>query len=289
MAFIIERTFIIFHDCGHNSYMPNRLLNYTIGNIMGVFVLTPFCWNWHHQNHHKTAGKLNNELQHKFNETTNYTLQQYMKWSIYTRILYRIFRNPAIFFTIVPLIYFIIKQRTDVFRYKLYRKDRFVESSVQIALETILSNTLISCFLYLLWQNELLKHYCAVICIVSSMIVVTFHNQHTYNPSYVINDGNWTQRNSGILGSSFILYPNWFKWFSMGIEYHHIHHMNAKIPGYNLRAYHEEVVSKSNLFDNIVKLSLSQCYNNLWLVLYDEHNGRYITFIEADKAMCKSS
>ena len=43
----------------------------------------------------------------------------------------------------------------------------------------------------------------------------------------------------------------------MGIEYHHIHHMNAKIPGYNLQNFHEEVVLKSNLFDNIIKLSIT--------------------------------
>jgi omega-6 fatty acid desaturase (delta-12 desaturase) len=69
----------------------------------------------------------------------------------------------------------------------------------------------------------------------------------------------------------------------MGIEYHHIHHMNTKIPGYNLQKYHEEVVSKSNMFDNVVKLSMKDFYNNLWLVLYDEDKKKYITFKEADK------
>jgi hypothetical protein len=53
-----------------------------------------------------------------------------------------------------------------------------------------------------------------------------------------------------LLGSSFIQIPYLLKYFTMGIEYHHIHHTNAKIPGYNLQQYHEEVVSKSNKFDN---------------------------------------
>ena len=29
------KTFIIFHDCGHNSYIPNRILN----NIIGIILL----------------------------------------------------------------------------------------------------------------------------------------------------------------------------------------------------------------------------------------------------------
>ena len=64
--------------------------------------------------------------------------------------------------------------------------------------------------------------------------------------------------------------------------------MNSKIPYYNLQAYHEEVVSKSNMFDNVVKLSMTDCYNNLWLVLYDEDKKRYITFAEADEEIRKN-
>ena len=117
----------------------------------------------------------------------------------------------------------------------------------------------------------------------SFILFFYFHNQHTYNPSYVITNGKWTQRDSGLLGSSFITTPYIIKYFFMGIEYHHIHHMNAKIPGYNLQKYHEEVVSKSDLFDNVVTLSMTECYNNLWLVLYDDEKKRYITFSEADE------
>ena len=97
-----------------------------------------------------------------------------------------------------------------------------------------------------------------------------------------VNSENWSQRNSGLVGSSFIQIPWYLKYFFSGIEYHHIHHMNSKIPGYNLQKYHEEVVSKSNMFDNIVTLSMSDCYNNLWLFLYDEDTNRYITFHEYD-------
>jgi hypothetical protein len=41
------------------------------------------------------------------------------------------------------------------------------------------------------------------------------------------------------------------------------------------------------MFDNIVKLSMTDCYNNLWLVLYDDDNKRYITFAEADEEIRK--
>ena len=74
----------------------------------------------------------------------------------------------------------------------------------------------------------------------------------------------------------------YLKYFTGGIEYHHIHHINSKIPGYNLQKFHEEVKQKSDMFDNILTLNLTECYNNLWLNIYDEKSKRYITFEEAD-------
>ena len=132
---------------------------------------------------------------------------------------------------------------------------------------------------------NILYHFLTSNFLFWSLLLFGFHNQHTFNPSYVVQDKEWSQRNSGLLGSSFIQIPKYLKYFNMGVEYHHIHHMNSKIPGYNLQQCHEEVVSKSNIFDNIVKLTLIDCFNNLWLVLYNEDTHKYITLQEADEIM----
>jgi len=123
--------------------------------------------------------------------------------------------------------------------------------------------------------------------IATNLGVVLFHCQHTYNPPYIVNNETWNVKDSGINGSSFIQIPYWLKYFTGNVEYHHIYHINAKIPSYNLQKYHKEVISKSNMFDNVVKLSMTDCYNNLWLVLYDEDKNRYITFAEADEEIRK--
>jgi hypothetical protein len=64
--------------------------------------------------------------------------------------------------------------------------------------------------------------------------------------------------------------------------------MNTKIPGYNLQKYHDEVVKNSFMFDKIVKLSMNDCYNNLWLSMYDEENKKFITFEQADNKIKES-
>ena len=77
--------------------------------------------------------------------------------------------------------------------------------------------------------------------------LMLFHSQHGFNPPYIVKDEKYNQKDSGLKGSSFIEIPYLFKYFTGGIEYHHIHHMNSKIPNYNLQLYHEEVISKSNI------------------------------------------
>ena len=282
-SLFIIRTFVVFHDCGHNSYTPNKTLNYLISNLLGILVFTPLCWSWHHKNHHLTSGNKTNYMKHKYNETVPDSLQDYKQYNRLTQISYKIIRYPFIFFIIYPILYYGLQQRIDVLRYRLFNKYPFTQSTIHIIFELILSNISILGFVYYLYKYEIILHYIIVMIIFGFITFSFFHNQHTYNPSYVIEDEKWSQRDSGILGSSFIQVPYFLKYFFMGIEYHHIHHINSKIPGYNLQKYHEKVVSKSNMFDNVVKISMKDYYNNLWLVLYDEDKKKYITFKQADE------
>ena len=100
------RTFIVFHDCGHNSYTPSKTLNYLISNILGILVFTPLCWGWHHRNHHLTNGNKTNEMKHQYNETVPDSLQDYKQYNRLTQISYKIIRYPFIFFLFFPIYYF---------------------------------------------------------------------------------------------------------------------------------------------------------------------------------------
>ena len=280
------KTFIIFHDCGHNSYTPSRILNYFIGIITGVLIQTPLSWNFRHDTHHATNGNIENKYDWRYNEHIFYTLSQYKKLNVVKRCISRFFITPEIFFLFAPLLNFVILERFS-FAKICYRKIRKTPDKLYWFLEQVIHNFGVFYLNYILYINSILAHWFIVLWIVSNIGVILFHCQHTFNPTYVVNNETWNMKDSGLEGSSFIQIPYWLKYFTGSIEYHHIHHMNAKIPNYNLQNYHDEVVSKSNMFDNVVKLSMTDCYNNLWLVLYDEDKKRYITFAEADEEIRK--
>ena len=280
------KTFIIFHDCGHNSYTPSRTLNYVIGLITGVLVQTPLYWSFRHDTHHATNGNIENMYDWRYNEHIYCTLSQYKKFNLVKRCIFRFFITPEIFFLFAPLLNFIILERFS-FSKIIYRKIRKTPVKLYWFLEQVINNICVIYLNYILYINSMLAYWFIVMWIGGVIGVSLFHCQHTFNPPYVVNNDTWNIKDGGLHGSSFIQIPYWLKYFTGNIEYHHIHHINAKIPNYNLQKYHEEVVTKSNMFDNVIKLSMLDCYNNLWLVLYDEDKKRYITFAEAEEEIRK--
>lgn len=282
LGLVLNRTFIVFHDCEHNSYTPNKTINYILATLYGITTFTSPNWILDHHTHHLTNGNIENEYRFKFNELLYYNVKQYKQFNNLEKKIFTFFHTPVIFFSFFPILYFCIIQRFIYFIKKIKYKQKIHASLFVIVFDHILNNIGGFYLLRTMYNNNLLFHYLFASYIGFLVNFLLFFNQHTFNPAYVVGNKEWTQRNSGLLGSSFILIPRFLKYFTMGIEYHHIHHANSKIPGYNLQKYHEEIVSTSDVFDNIIKLSMTDCYNNLWLVLYDEDKHKYATLEEVN-------
>jgi omega-6 fatty acid desaturase (delta-12 desaturase) len=277
---------MIFHDCGHNSYTPNKTLNYVIGLLISGFVSHPFFWNYNHNIHHNVNGNIENIYDYPYNETIFHSLLQYKSFSKLKRCIYKSIRTPLVFFTVPLYLKILLTEQFRVIRI-MCKTYHYTIPKSYLFLEQFVSTSVLGMVVYTCNIYEILPHFITALCFGFSVTIMVVHNEHTYNPPYVVGNDKWTYKDSGLIGSSFIQIPPVLKYFFHGLEYHHIHHMNAKIPGYNLQKYHDEVVSKSNMFDAVVKLSMLDCYNNLWLVLYDEDKKRYITFSEADEEIMK--
>ena len=277
LSLLNVKTFIIFHDCCHGSYTDSKIINYLLSHITGIFIFTSPNWKLDHDIHHLTNGLKNNRFRYNFNETVFYTLNDYKKMNI-KKIF--IFNDYRIFFTLVPFLYFWINQRFIYILKKLKYKSKILKDFRFILLDHIINNIVIFILFYYLYKYNLLFNYLISIYITHFIGIILFHNQHTFNISYVVDDKKWNIRDSGIKNSSFIQIPIYLKYFTGGVEYHHVHHVNSKIHSYNLQKYHEEIIEKSNIFNDVVKLSVTECFYNLKLRLYDEENNKYIRLDE---------
>src|ERR1700690_2469543 len=58
-AGFLVRTFILFHDCSHGSFLPSKRANAWLGVVLGLLVYSPFLrWRHDHAVHHATSGDL---------------------------------------------------------------------------------------------------------------------------------------------------------------------------------------------------------------------------------------
>ena len=106
LGLMFMRSFIVFHDCCHNSYTPNKTLNYVISHIMGIIMLTSPNWILDHHTHHLVNGNIENKQHYFFNETIILTKKQFLSKNNKIQSYYRLYKNPFVFFTIIPIIYF---------------------------------------------------------------------------------------------------------------------------------------------------------------------------------------
>ena len=95
------RTFIVFHDCGHGSFMPSKRANRWVGRFTALLVWQPYeNWRFDHAVHHGTAGDLDRRGQ---GDVPTLTVEEYYSRPWQQRLGYRLFRNPLVMFGIGPL------------------------------------------------------------------------------------------------------------------------------------------------------------------------------------------
>ena len=261
------KIFMVFHDCGHNNYSPSKYFNNFLLYLYSPIILTPPSWSYRHHLHHITSGNLG-QKEYRFSDTVLHTKEDYQKMNPIIRKIYRIARSPICFTLVLPTLNFWVKNRIP----QIWGNKNIYWVYVYHNLSSV---ALVSVIYY---YGYFQLHFEA--SFFATMIgFMLFHAQHTFNDTPYLKRENWKYHESALYGSTFLQVPFYMKWFMHGIEYHHIHHLSTKIPGYQLEKCHLEYQS---YFTMVKKVSMSEFFSHLNLVLYDEKENRFITFDEAD-------
>jgi omega-6 fatty acid desaturase (delta-12 desaturase) len=101
-----------------------------------------------------------------------------------------------------------------------------------------------------------------------------FFVQHQFEDTYWAKEGEWDYTLAALQGSSYYKLPRVLQWFTGNIGFHHIHHLSPRIPNYLLEKCHEE----NPLFQQVVVLTLWSSFKTIFLSLWDEDQGRLISF-----------
>jgi omega-6 fatty acid desaturase (delta-12 desaturase) len=262
------RTYIVFHDCGHGSFMGSRRANTWIGTFCGFLVFTPFLsWRHEHAIHHATAGDLDRR---GVGDVFTLTVAEYRALPWLGRLKYRLFRTPLVMFGLGPIHAMIVSPRWP----SKEARPRIRRSIIatDIALAVVIAGL---CWL-IGWRDYLLVQ-APILWIAGAVGVWLFYVQHQFEDTYWQSSDGWAYDDAALRGSSYLKLPKVLQFFTGNIGLHHVHHLSTRIPNYNLQRAHDE----NAIFRDVPVLSLWEGLRAVRLKLWDEDSQRLVTFAQA--------
>jgi omega-6 fatty acid desaturase (delta-12 desaturase) len=275
-AGFLLRTFIIFHDCGHGSFFASRTANRWVGRFTGFLVWTPYeNWRFDHAVHHGTAGDLDRRGQ---GDVPTWTVTEYYERPWQQRLGYRLFRNPIVMFGIGPIWSLMVAPRLWPGDKRSRHRNSILLTNVAIAAAVTGLCLLVGIPAFLL--GNVLPAYLA-----GMAGVWLFYVQHQFEDVYWETGERWSYADAALEGSSYLKLPKVLQFFTGNIGLHHVHHLNARVPNYNLQAAHDE----NEVFADVPVLTFRDSLRCTRLKVIDPDAGRLLTWREARAVMRATS
>jgi acyl-lipid omega-6 desaturase (Delta-12 desaturase) len=261
----LTRMYSLFHDLTHNSLFTSRQANSRWGHLLGFLLFTPYRW-WQRQHaiHHAHTG----DLDHRgIGEINTMTVAEYERASLLRRLGYRLYRNPLLMLLVGPSLVFLVERRFP--QKGMTPKILFSVVVTNLALVAwVLGWTAL-----VGWQTFLLIQGTTLVAggaIAAWMLYI----QHQYEDTYYQSPGNWKFELAALQGSSYLQLPRPLSWVVGNANFHHVHHLSAKIPNYNLRAAHES----HPMFRGTPVVTLRSSIRTFRLKLWDTESESLVPF-----------
>ena len=221
---VIVRMFVIYHDHQHHTILYQSKIADILFSAFGIFILAPASiWKRSHDHHHAHNSKL---FTASIGSYPIMTKQKYLESTTEERRAYLIQRHPVfILFGYITIFFYGMSVRSF-----LSSPSRHFDSLLAIVLHLITA-TLV--FTFMGWVSGLLLIVLPyfIACAIGAYL---FYAQHNF-PGVTFRDKEgWCHENAAMASSSYLLTNPFWNWVTGNIGYHHIHHLNSRIPFYRL-------------------------------------------------------
>lgn len=279
-AGFLVRIFIIQHDCGHLSFFRGRRANEMLGFACSLLTLTPFAsWRQQHAGHHGVWNDLDRRQSGADIYSSCLTVAEYRALSPLRRSCYRTTRHPWVANILLPPLVFLGLYRIPFDTPRAWRHERRAVYVTDAALVAVFAGLGM-----LLGFGEVAAVQLPIMVFASIIGVWLFSVQHRGKKTQWARHDDWDAVSASLRGSTYLRLPAVLQWFTGNIGYHHVHHLNPRIPNYRLRECHESIPA----LRDVPSLSLWDGLRATRFVLWDEAAGRMITFSEAGSIVAGS-
>ncbi|MEO0510578.1 MAG: fatty acid desaturase [Verrucomicrobiota bacterium] len=221
---LLVRLFVIYHDHQHNAILTKSKLAAWFMRLWGIYAMTPnSIWKHSHNHHHNHNSKMRSAHIGSYPVMTR---EKFNQSSRKERLKYLAIRHPLTillgYLTVFVLGMCIIPGL------ECQKKHR--DSIIALILHTLLYVLTIS---LLGWEATMLLIFVPFF-VAGALGAYLFYAQHNFPDVVYIDKDGWSYEGAALSSSSFCKMHSIMHYFTGNIGYHHVHHLNAKIPFYRL-------------------------------------------------------
>jgi omega-6 fatty acid desaturase (delta-12 desaturase) len=273
-AGFLVRIFIIQHDCGHGSFFRSRRANDLVGTLCSLMTLAPYAfWRRQHARHHGSWNNLDRRAASGLDIYSScMTVAEYHALGRWRRCLVRCTNHPVVANFLLPPLVFIILYRTPFDAAKNWQRERYAVYLTNIALVALVGGM----GLPLGYVRVVVVQFSVMVC-ASIIGVWLFSVQHRFENALWAPEESWNFTTASLKSTSYLRLPRILQWFTGNIGFHHVHHINPRIPNYRLEECHNAITE----FQSVPKLTLSAAMRAVRYTLWDSDLKRLVSFRSA--------
>ena len=221
---LMVRMFIIYHDHQHHSILTHSKLANFIMTVFGFYILSPTSiWKRSHDHHHNNNSKL---FSASIGSYPIATKKKYEEMNGREKFEYLAIRHPLT----IALGYFSMFIFGMCIASFISNPRKHYDSLIALVIHITISVLL---FIFVGWQIWFCLFFLPFV-IAFAMGAYLFYAQHNF-PGVTFSDNKeWAYEKAAMESSSYMVMSPVMAWLTGNIGYHHIHHLNSKIPFYRL-------------------------------------------------------
>lgn len=267
-ALLTSRLFVIYHDYHHEAILRKSTLANVMMTILGVLMLAPpSIWSETHDHHHTNNSKFSRMVIGSFPTISTKTFRGLSKSQ---QNWYLMLRHPLMIgFAYIPI--FLVSFCLWPF---FENPKKYFDCGIAAVIHGLIFWTL---YVFGGWSTVFFSLLlpCTLMFAIGGYI---FYAQHNFRMVVLQDNEKWDYLDAALNSSSFIKMNRLMRWFTANIGFHHIHHVNSRIPFYRLPEAMEALVELQQ--PKTTSLHPIEIWKSLQLKLWDPEKNRLITLGE---------
>jgi omega-6 fatty acid desaturase (delta-12 desaturase) len=264
-GFIMIRMFVIYHDQQHHTILQKSRLADFIFTLFGIYILAPpSIWKRSHDYHHNHNSKI---FSSSIGSYPVLSKDKFLSLPKAEQKAYLFVRNP-ITMSFGYIVMFIYGMCILSF---VNGKSKHKDSLIALIVHGL---AIILVTVFFGWKILFLAILIPFL-VSSALGSYLFYAQHNFPDVEFREKDGWTYEGAALESSSYTKMNFFMQWASANIGFHHIHHLNARIPFYRLPEVMEKIPELQH--PKITSLNPSDIIKCLRLKVWDVKTRKMIS------------